>query len=520
MTMVFVALTLTVLMVFAAFAVDIGAALNARRQDQSVADASALAAAQDLGDDAAAVMQAKEYAEDALNISQTDPLWNSCNATNDPGALAERASGASCVSFDVNRKQVRVKIPDRDYGTTFGRVVGVETITHSASAVAGTVPVGFGGVLPYGLPTTGGDSGLFCLKSGSNPILPCTGPASGNFGFLSFTVHGPERARDCAPSQDIVTINNTAIGVDHRVGWWTGPGSEVEEDGPPPCVPNANGADGDTGNVSIKLGAALFSGGLMDDGLGPRLRRGNFGQRVALNGGFANLDDNPLWRFIGDEVLAASADAPEACQRDQFVDGSGSPDLNLTNVDEPVRSSLLTVADVPTRFRFLLARCFEHYQLNPFMVPSPPAAMSVTEPAGTGCAEGGPACTAPVFTRNSSSADDPDLFDIQHTPRFGYVPELVNITDPTQPAVFKNGSNNPNYWSTFRPIFIQAFCQHNSQCNPSQVREPGFSQTGTGDSRANDLASWVFDRAMLPGDLGDPDAPFTVGKNLTVRLIR
>ena len=48
LAMVLVALVMVVLLVFAAFVVDVGAVYNLRRQDQSAADSAALAAAQEL----------------------------------------------------------------------------------------------------------------------------------------------------------------------------------------------------------------------------------------------------------------------------------------------------------------------------------------------------------------------------------------------------------------------------------------------------------------------------------------
>ena len=509
------ALLLVVFMIFVAFAVDLGAIYNLRREDQSAADVAALAAAQELPNKTAAVAAAKSYAHDTLGLTLTDATWNSC--ATDTGALSVKASGSNCISFDATSRRVRVRIPDQQYDTAFARLAGVSKMTHSAFAIAGLQVAGFGGVLPFGVTFTNGGAGHACLKSGPNGAATpvCTGSLGpGNFGTLSFSVHGPDRTQDCSPNQDSVTVNNIAIGVDHELSRrYASPhnSSVVAEDGPPACVDFANAADGDTGNVSNKLGAALYSGGAMDDGLGPRLRRGDYGQRTTISGN-TNVDDNPLWSFIPATLDSAVYDVPESCERSQFVDIGGVIDSAFPLVSNAygAQTHILNLAGSgQTKLRNqmvkLLERCFEHYQGNDWndfgaLVPAEPPVDPCTGP-----------CDDAVFSRNSSAGDSPDLYDIQYSPRMAYVPELESTS-------FCNGSNCANPWIDFRAVYIQRMCVGNNNCDLEF--DPGFGITGGSDSRANSLTAFLFPKKMLPNGLAESDAPFAIGKNRFVSLLR
>jgi hypothetical protein len=428
-----------------------------------------------------------------------------------------RATGANCISFDSASRRIRVRIPDQYYDTAFARVAGVSKMRHSAFAIAGLQVEGFGGVLPFGVTFTNGGSGHVCLKSGPNGAATpvCNGPVGpGNFGTLSFSVHGPDRTRDCSPTQDAVTINNIAIGVDHELSrrYKDPHGSAiVAEDGPPACADFANAADGDTGNVANKLGSSLYSGGAMDDGLGPRLRRGTFGQRTTISG-YTNVDDNALWSFIPATLDSAVSDVPASCERNQFVNMAGAIDPTFPNVSnaQGARTHILNLpGSGQTKLRNqmvkLLERCFAHYDGESW---SDYGALAPAEPPVDPCT--GP-CDDPVFSLNSSTSDSPDLYDIQYTPRFAYVPELESTS-------FCNGSNCVNPWIDFRAAYIQRMCIGNNNCDFEY--DPGFGTTGGNDTRANSLTAWLFPKKMLPNGLAESDAPFAVGKSRFVRLLR
>jgi hypothetical protein len=88
----------------------------------------------------------------------------------------------------------------------------------------------------------------------------------------------------------------------------------------------------------------------------------------------------------------------------------------------------------------LLVRCVVHYMGKPWN-GFPIGSLSPAEPS-SGCS--GP-CDDEVFSLNSSTDDDPDLLDIQYTPRFGYVPQIVD---------FPNGTSQLRRLLRFRPIFM------------------------------------------------------------------
>ena len=108
----------------------------------------------------------------------------------------------------------------------------------------------------------------------------------------------------------------------------------------------------------------------------------------------------------------------------------------------------------------------------------------------------------------------PDLYDIQHTARFGYVPEL-------QPPGFPAGNGIVRF-STFRPIFFQRLLA--GSCNASGCShdfEPGVGYTNTSHAdKADGITAFVLPRSSLPNGLGSDTAPFEQGKNRFVRLTR
>ena len=85
--------SLVILLVFAAFAIDVGAVYNHRRQDQNAADGAALAAAGDLENGVTAAVATAKTCNAHATLGQTLSAseWNSC--VTDPGALAYPNSG-------------------------------------------------------------------------------------------------------------------------------------------------------------------------------------------------------------------------------------------------------------------------------------------------------------------------------------------------------------------------------------------------------------------------------------------
>jgi Flp pilus assembly protein TadG len=136
----------TTLFIVAAMVVDLGLARDTKRQSQSAADSSALAAANALypvpgtPDFDAAAAAAKAYA--LTNFGVEESAWTSCT---DPG-IGSRVPSAStsCISFDdaLEPTNVRVVVPTRTVDTTLGALAGVQEIDIATSARAALAPPG------------------------------------------------------------------------------------------------------------------------------------------------------------------------------------------------------------------------------------------------------------------------------------------------------------------------------------------------------------------------------------------
>jgi hypothetical protein len=530
------ALLLMVLLVFAAFAIDLGALYNERRQDQNAADAGALAAANELDSPVAdMVAAAKDYAEDTLEVDLPDSganSWNDC--ASDPGALTTQATGSNCISY--TDREVRVRLPDQVYETVFARFGGSDSFTHAAFAIAGMRPAGLAGVLPYAVTGPSADGGFGCLQTNSNgQASSWCGSTSGNFGFLDFSQYGNSllnTTESCGSGDTHDRMrDNTAMGVDHDLSRENEVYNFHVVDAPTACqagTPAPNAANTQTGNWSSDITEGLFFRGTscvpsnFSDGQPSRLLRedgflfdGGGQQRQVFC--VPGLDDNALWRFIPANYgpnEATPADIPESCKRDQFANSSGgyyataadNPDLD-DGVEAFVESA--AGANAPRDVILgLLSRCFVHYMgqsWNGFPVGS------LSPEAPTGCS--GP-CGDPVFAVNSSSSDQPDLYDIQYTPRFAYVPQISG---------FPSGQSQSRAFIRFRPIFIQRVLIETSGPGSGTIFDPGVTpappQNGS-YQRVGETSVFVFPETMLPGGLGGEDAPFEIGVNRFVRLIR
>jgi hypothetical protein len=217
------AMSMLVLLAFTAVALDLGALVNARRQDQTAADAAALAAAQSIGKgDGSAVLTAVDtYASETLGVATGTLDWNDPSCVADSQKLANTlvVAGApkSCITFQG--KVVRVKIPERELAAFFGSAVGEDSYAHTAFAIAGRTRIA--SVLPFALFATGASQ--VCLRSDnpSSPLTGCSGTHTGDSGLLSFDFFGDPllgTTQECGgngsgPAARLA--NNIAVGIDH-----------------------------------------------------------------------------------------------------------------------------------------------------------------------------------------------------------------------------------------------------------------------------------------------------------------
>jgi hypothetical protein len=525
--LVVASLVLVMLMAFAALAVDMGGLYNARRQDQSAADMGALAAAQELPFPSAVAALAIEYAEVTLGVPVGSLDFDSC--TDDPGALAVVVADNNCVSLSSAGNRVRVRLPDQVYETYFARLVGLDEFTHSAFAEAEVRGAGFGNIMPFGVPSLGTGGGYICPATPPSGLAtePCSGPDSGNFGYLNLAFY---QVPECQVGGGANRFpQNLAMGVDHDLARYDGNLRDefvLCESGIVVAPPNLMHTE--TGNVANRVAEGMISGPgnpaqTFPDGEYGRLTRASellfAGQGATVAFGPRAVDDNPLWDFIP----ATLTDVPHACRRDVFVDpadGTLRTDLSGLdpNFDDPddaaeflglVQSSLAGATDAEIMIA-LLDRCFTHYKGDEWG-----ANYGITPGEPRRCGPDG--CDGAVFSVNSSTADTPDLWDIQYTPRFGYVPEFFPVgealgCDPT-------GVAEQCVIQRFRAVFIQQLCV--GPPGSCTAHDPGFGVgRPTAPGSIAGVTAWAFPDGMLPGGLAEADAPTAVGVNRFVFLVR
>jgi hypothetical protein len=188
--LIFAALSMVVLMVFAALTVDLGAAWAERRTDQSAADAGALAAAveastltgvtiQTLVDEAVLFVEknlghtigASDWAAckdtDALTYPVNDPLFV------DPITLVGPSPSTECISFggfddSGTLEEIRVKLPDQQVDTAFATIIGIDSIAVTAAANARILVPTEAASPPFAVPSGNAAGDQVCLKVNPN----------------------------------------------------------------------------------------------------------------------------------------------------------------------------------------------------------------------------------------------------------------------------------------------------------------------------------------------------------------
>jgi hypothetical protein len=227
-----VALIIVILLVFAAFTVDLGAAWAERRQDQSAVDAAAMAGALEYTkgtpDSLAALAKVKEYAAASLGISDADWLTANCTDSDHYALIDPSIQCISLASGDTPGAVLRVRLPDRDVPTSFARVIGINEIPIHAVAEAQVDYMSMGPVKPWSLPSNPDSHECLGtppdgLLSDPDPLDPCGGSESGNFGLLDSPWFGnplsPYVTAGCVETSDFDnrTTRNIALGLDHLI---------------------------------------------------------------------------------------------------------------------------------------------------------------------------------------------------------------------------------------------------------------------------------------------------------------
>lgn len=327
-TLIFVAISLFMIMGFAALAIDGGLGFNERRQDQAAADAAVMAAALSGGmTNDQIVATVRDYANANLTNGQVFDLtdWAACtdpDRMNFPPLVFTPivASGITydCISV-TSGTHVRVKLPTTSVSTTFGRVLGVNSLDTSAAAIALITPDGTTGIRPFGL-VAGTGPGSNCLVTGpAGPgVPPCDGPTTGNFFRVDSPFIGADPSfgttRTCSGALQLRYKTNVAQGLDHTVYTWP---VRDEDNNPTGDFRDLVTDDCDNGfptqlNVAAGNGLDLADGlyGSATYGPGtPSLLRQGTGATMEIRDGAAtmNLDNVPLWDYLATNAGACAA---------------------------------------------------------------------------------------------------------------------------------------------------------------------------------------------------------------------
>lgn len=538
-TVVVVALCLTLLMVMAAFAMDIGAMYSERRLDQNAADAAATSAAVVLlvkNDNTLlqeAVTEAVQRVNGGLSRTVSTAAWQACT---DPGKLTVTAKSrglspaTDCISFDRGLLNIRVRVPDQQTDTTFARVIGVNTLSTNAFAQT-SLEVEGGDALPFlALSTvTGGDQ--ICLRTGDNGTAQPPPPLTGGGPGVPF--------RALTPADDK-------------------PGTEIRED-LDPC---------DAANYLV---AAASKGTII-----PRDYRGDCnpnGNKSVVDAIIAGLDhlvgifESPAFSYPnppGDSTVAEST--RQGTYGDVRVDGGGSctvvkpntfpidtgvsnylpcallgPDVDVCADNEAGEGRLRRGSYVQGSVTFARAE-FDNKPIWDFLVPSLPNS------APASCRSLQANLTNPswdYYDKRDALSDclrswsngDPVLFtdQIKKTTRFAYVPQVAEKSICKDQALYDcpPGPPAPNvHFNSFVPVYLDRLYQEaGDKCAVGDPRDTNWAMHTPGEPMAasncgkknldvSRISGQVVPCGSLPPELCDPSSNPPVAGLGTTQLFK
>lgn len=489
--------SLLLLLGMAAVAIDLGAGFNERRQDQSSADAAALAAGVELligNGESDAVAAAKSFVDQNLGRTLTAAQWSECT---DPGFVGitgnEGANGLDpdepCISFGQGSSGqafsvIRVRVPTQSTNTSFGRVLGVLSLQTSAAAEVQLIPLLDQGAFPASV-FNGTAAGVnVCIKTGTGSTnqTSCGDPSTGNFGnfnpFFYTEIHPSNPASRCDSGGSVEALGFVmANGLDHSLGTADGAGLGERVNGascpqnPGPINPDRVRSGSGYSNSDVTKG--LVTGGSFDNTPyvgrlakpSPWSSSATYGTATIFG---IRIDNRPLWTFI---------DPDQAELVDDAVNAATSP--------SPPFRACEDAADGP------------EYINNP---PDGESALEKAQEALIQCLQAFVSLTTPpedgLFTA--------DLFD---SPRLTIVPEYHQTESI--------GNNACCYdLKTFRPVYLNSvWTAHGPQwtCNPPIATSPGdfcrhdpgragaISINAAGQQRINSADAIVLNCDMLGG---------------------
>ena len=338
-----IAMSLFLLMGFAAIAIDLSVGFNERRQDQTAADIGVMAGAvETLGPNTLIRDMILDFTRRNVIATYSNADWQArWQACTDPERATLNASGFNfqpatapagwstatidCISFDAGG-YVRVNLPDLEFDTTFGKILGVDEMQTNADAIAHIGPRGRAHILPFGLLLGAGEGTHVCLRDTAGGLNepPCDGTDAGNFGAIDSPHYGtqpdgPDQNCTGSPKSDLIAVN-IAYGIDHRI--IPDPDGLAANEVLDTCANMDAGRTPDTldtfTGISQGIPEGLATGPVPDGITDPLLQQGSNPERNVH--GYP-LDDKPLWEYI-DPALSVSnsppSDLPAICERGTF----------------------------------------------------------------------------------------------------------------------------------------------------------------------------------------------------------
>jgi hypothetical protein len=466
-----VAILIVVLLVFAAFTVDLGAAWAARRQLQSAADAGAMAGALPplaVGDNIATT--AMDFVDTNVG-TPVDRLGCTGWTPTDEGvsgsfSLVDSVT-TNCVwisgaTADGGRL-LAVKVPDQQIPTAFARVIGVDSLAVDAFAVSKTA-LGNTNVLPFALvPAVGPQE---CLGSPPAGIAqdPCSGASSGNFGYLTSPFWGTDSSPGTCPpggaNDSDVLIMNLVLGTDHPLAVdlkWPADNAGADSDLPDECVafdlppyPAPDSVMTFTGNRETELHAGLVSNDPGVAGIG------------GLEGRLQQGSPSPPFPDAVDDTRTIGG---KKNNEDMDVDNIGLWQYVLPGGT----NSCARPGDIPT---------------------DPAAPWNTGGPLATAQMDD---CIAQAHAGTSTVTFDSSLWE--DSPRFAVVPQLWNT--------FPSGGSAPRAIEQFRGVYLQTSWFNCSAASGSTKPNQKDACLVFPSIDPNDPAAMIEQEVFRPGEGDD-----------------
>lgn len=360
--LVIFAFALVMFFALMALAVDTAHAFVERRESQSTVDVATIGGALILIDNPSDdYNKAIQLVDEVQRISATNLGagldWEACQDPDKPSQFNVVASDifvlgiddqhTDCISWASDWSEVRVRVPRRNIGTFFAKVIGIDTIAVNAFAEVGALVSGNGGVLPFGV-LSGGSDGLVCLKTGpQQPEPECDPNSSGNFNFLDFRVFGnialKTTSSGCTGGSVTTLKENIAHGIDHDLG--VAPSAPTDDKGIDDeitIIEDNEQCPDSSRDVQAVLTETGNKTKVIIDGFVEGV--GAFPGRLTLGAPTYNyngtlIDDVGLWQYLSADAKAnysnCATAADQASVMNCIVQGSGSPtglfDVSIQN---------------------------------------------------------------------------------------------------------------------------------------------------------------------------------------------